>query len=55
MVCSASIGSAKAHQGALRDFFGHFLTSRPSQSAPKPDPDQPQAPETTRKPPVRNL
>jgi len=54
MVCSASIGSAKAHQGALRDFFGHFLASRPSQSAPKPNPDQPQAQDTTPKFPVRN-
>jgi len=51
MVCSASIGSAKAHQGALRNFFSQFLASRPAQSAPNPDTDQPQTPEITRKPP----
>jgi hypothetical protein len=49
MVCSASIGSAKAHQGALRDFFGHFLAARP-QSPPKPDLPQADTPGSVQKP-----
>jgi len=34
MVCSASIGSAKAHQVALRNFFGHFLAPAPCKPPP---------------------